>query len=994
MRKNVLYPSLCLTFLLVSFFSFSQIPSIKWQKSLGGTSEDAPYGDTSIQDIKKTPIVVNNDGYIIATSSYSNNGNVSGNHGNADFWIVRLDTTRNIMWQKSFGGTWNESANEVQHTLDGNYIVGGIAYSPDGDVSGRKDSTQGDGWLIKVSATGTLIWQKCLGGTFKDEIVSVKPTADGGFIILGNTWSNDLDVSGNHGMQDIWLVKVDNAGNIQWQRALGGANNDYAGDLLITSDGGYIVAGATESNDGDITGHHGQKDMWIIKLNAAGNIIWQKCFGGTQNDGAASIKETVDGGYIAAGYTFSTNGDVTVNKGNGDLWVVKMDITGSLVWQKSLGGNDADKATEIQRTADNGFIVCGSSWSNNGDVSGNHGARDAWVIKLDNIGTLQWQKCFGGTDYDGAYGILPINENEFLLTGSVNSNNGDVFGNHGSSDFWLARLGASNTIKGIVYYDQNRNGILDAGEKLINDVLITTTKAGGAENSGLPFGGEFNIQVDTGTYKTTATVLRPYFTTVPSSISSVFTTYFNTASLSFALQPIPGRHDLYINLIPVSPARPGFDAGYQLIYKNQGTRTIATGTVKLIKDNRTDFISASVTPDKVDKDTLTWNYTNLDPFSQVSISITLKLKPPPTTIPGTIIKHIASIDPISGDFTPADDSSVLIQQVTGSYDPNDKLENNNGIIREAQITKGEYLNYTIRFQNVGTDTAFNIVIRDTLDDKVEWSTLQMISSSHDYRLTIKDGNKCTWNFDDIKLADDKVNEPLSHGYVAYRVKPKNTLAVGDMVYNDASIYFDYNLPIETNLHQTLVDNLITLPVRLLNISAKLKADRSVLISWETSAEENADFFEIERSNGNGFTFLQKVAAKNLAQGASYSIVDNDPFTGTNYYRLKMVDIDGSFIYSKVVQQVIMPDNAVTVQISPNPTYGELTIKLAGPLKGFLNISIYDITGKKVQDKIGGFVSGTNYSMPVTLTALPAGIYIAKIRLGSFAGEYKFVLRSK
>ena len=185
---------------------------------------------------------------------------------------------------------------------------------------------------------------------------------------------------------------------IEWQRCLGGTIGENAYSIQITSDGGYIIAGNTQSNDGDVSGNHGGTDIWIIKLSSQGDIQWQKCLGGTLSENAYSIQQTIDSGYIVAGYTTSSDGDVTGNHGNDDMWVVKLDNLGNLQWQKCMGGTSWDQAYYIQQTTNGGYILAGKTYSNDGDVSGNHGEWDMWVVKLDDLGNIQWQKCMGGTE--------------------------------------------------------------------------------------------------------------------------------------------------------------------------------------------------------------------------------------------------------------------------------------------------------------------------------------------------------------------------------------------------------------------------------------------------------------------------------------------------------------------------------------------------------------------------------------------------------------------
>ncbi|HVX28150.1 MAG TPA: T9SS type A sorting domain-containing protein, partial [Parafilimonas sp.] len=196
----------------------------------------------------------------------------------------------------------------------------------------------------------------------------------------------------------------------------------------------------TYSNDGDVTGNHGNDDYWLVKLDATGNMLWQKTLGGSGQDNASSIQQTVDGGYIISGYSYSNNGDVTGNHGNADYWIVKTDALGNIQWQKSLGGSNLDFAVRINETSDGGYIVAGTSYSSNGDIISNHGNADYWIVKLNTVGSIEWQKALGGSNYDETYSILQTSDEGYIVAGRTRSNNYNVTGNHGDEDFWIVKL--------------------------------------------------------------------------------------------------------------------------------------------------------------------------------------------------------------------------------------------------------------------------------------------------------------------------------------------------------------------------------------------------------------------------------------------------------------------------------------------------------------------------------------------------------------------------
>lgn len=350
-----------------------------------------------------------------------------------------------IEWQKALGGSSEESSYAIHPTTDGGFISAGYAHSNDGDVTGHHGS--GDGWITKHDSTGNLQWQKALGGSGVDFFQGVQQTADGGYVATGATYSNDGDVSGNHGDQDIWVVKLDPSGTQQWQKTLGGSAFEVGSAIIQAADGSYIVAGSTHSNDGQVSGNHGETDWWVVKLDALGNLIWQKTFGGSGADFLQDIQQTADSGYIATGSTYSNDGDVSGNKGSGDLWVVKLDAAGNIQWQKSLGGSTVDFGYAIAPCDDGGFIINGTSNSNDGDVTGNHGSSDFWVIKLDFLGNLQWQRTLGGSGEDNGYPVFQTSDGGFIAAGATLSTDDDVSGQHGSSDAWVVKLDASGQLQ-------------------------------------------------------------------------------------------------------------------------------------------------------------------------------------------------------------------------------------------------------------------------------------------------------------------------------------------------------------------------------------------------------------------------------------------------------------------------------------------------------------------------------------------------------------------
>jgi hypothetical protein len=383
------------------------------------------------------------EGYIVAGVTYSTDSDVTANQGEADYWIVKMSATGTIQWQKTLGGSAEDYAFSIQQTADGGYIVAGLTNSTDGDITVNHGDY--DCWIVKLNATGTIQWQKTFGGSLEDVALSVQQTTDGGYIVAGYTKSTDGDVTVNHGGFDYWIIKLNATGTIQWQKTLGGTGQDHATCIQQTADGGYIVAGSSNSYDGDVAENLGSYDFWVVKLDATGTIQWKKSLGGTYSDEAQSIQQTADGGYIVAGNTDSADGDVSGYHGSYDYWVVKLNATGTIQWQKAFGGSSDDVATCVQQTTDGGYIVAGWTYSTDGDVIRNNWdyyyvGYDYWIVKLSATGTIQWQTALGGSGDDDAFSIQETADGGYIVAGMSNSTDANFFENNGSYDYWIVKL--------------------------------------------------------------------------------------------------------------------------------------------------------------------------------------------------------------------------------------------------------------------------------------------------------------------------------------------------------------------------------------------------------------------------------------------------------------------------------------------------------------------------------------------------------------------------
>lgn len=358
--------------------------------------------------------------------------------------------------------------------------------------------------------------------------------------------------------------------------------------------------------------------------------------------------------------------------------------------------------------------------------------------------------------------------------------------------------GVHNTISGTITMDINNNGC-DATDYHPTNLKVTINDG---FNSGATFSnnGNYSFYTQTGSFVLTPQFQNPYFTVTPVTATLNFPNLNGTTQTqNFCITPNGIHNDVDVTLLPIMPAQPGFDATYQLIYKNKGNQVLS-GTVTLNFDDAVlDLVSAFPNVNSQTTNVLSWNYSNLLPFESRSITLVLNVNAPTEIPPVNINDELvftSTINPISGDETASDNVFNLNQIVVGSYDPNDKTCLEGTTISPTKI--GDYLHYLIRFQNSGTAPATNIVVKDMIDaTKFDINTLQLITTSHP-QVTRITGNKVEFIFQGINLPAEQDNEPASHGFIAFKIKTKNNLLLGNSVSNTADIYFDYNFPIITN----------------------------------------------------------------------------------------------------------------------------------------------------------------------------------------------------
>lgn len=374
-----------------------------------------------------------------------------------------------FQWQTCYGGSGYEYINDIVETENG-YLIVGTTSSDDGNVTNFHGIN--DIWVIKIDSVGTIEWERYYGGSDSDHDGRVLKIDDDNFYIIAETASEDGDIqSVNHGGGDVWIVKINGAGEILWEKCYGGSSSEDWLNFKKLTDGNILISCTSTSGDGDLPAHYGYYDSWIFIIKPEGNIIINAVFGNLLHNIVKDAIETQDGGFFIISTTMDTTGMVqgTYHGGMADIWAIKLDSDLNIQWQKLYGGSGYEESGWGLTELSDGYLFLALTDSNDGDVSGFHGGlSDIWVVRIDMAGNLVWQRCLGGSYYEFAEVSFQTSDNGFIIFGTTESNNGDVSGNNSWDeyyDIWVVKLNSEGEIE----WQQCYGGLND--EVLLSGVI-------------------------------------------------------------------------------------------------------------------------------------------------------------------------------------------------------------------------------------------------------------------------------------------------------------------------------------------------------------------------------------------------------------------------------------------------------------------------------------------------------------------------------------------
>ncbi|MBL0049274.1 MAG: T9SS type A sorting domain-containing protein [Bacteroidetes bacterium] len=480
-------------FLLLPLLScFAQTPVFNWGSSAGGSDDDIIY-DIAIPDSLIFQCTIGCPLTLVGTTK-SDDGNLTNCNsliaGNNQALVLKFTTFGTLSDCFSYGGSGNDQFNKAKYQKTGNgfhKVYLGRTSSNDGDVSGNHGI--GDAWLVRTK-DDTIINQVCIGGQGDESGLDFIEMPDHGFIICGYT--NSIIISGmpmtQHGQYDAWIARVDSLGSVIWTRRYGGNLGDRFTSITRTTDGNFVCVGYSNSTDSAFSVNHGANDYWIIKIDTSGNLLWQKIYGGSGSDITYKVSG-INNNILVSGYSSSFNGDVIGNHslpGNEDVWILKLDSSGNIIWKKCFGGAGFEINYTFLNIKGNNTIVTASGNSLDGDLTGITGYRGTWVFKIDSMGNIIWSKQFGSNNAEGSQtSIVTYDSRTFYFIshpGSVGGNVTVFYG--GFNDIWIASVTDTSSSVGIS--EQSfENELIDISPNPTSGIVNITKKFSSESNAEL-----------------------------------------------------------------------------------------------------------------------------------------------------------------------------------------------------------------------------------------------------------------------------------------------------------------------------------------------------------------------------------------------------------------------------------------------------------------------------------------------------------------------------
>lgn len=830
-------------FLSCLFFHGLSAQGIVWANRLGGTSVDQGLSVTA--DPWGNTLVTGSFLYSVDLDPGPGTQNVTS-LGNEDVFIQKINPKGELIWARQIGGTHNDLGVNIETDAAGNVLVlGRFGNTVDFDSGpGVFNMTQSLGmFLLKLDIDGNFVWAKSFDiyphTTDYTEQTGNQLTLDAaGNIYLTAGFDNTVDFDPGPGVfnmtatglyWDICVLKLDADGNFVWAKSMGAESYDSGLSIDVDAGGNVITSGffnkTVDFDPGPGTfpmTSLGNDDVFIQKLDPDGNFLWAKRLGTLYYDEYASdMKVDASGHVYVIGQIQDYNVDMDPGPGvfnisngtNKNIYVLKLNPDGQFAWAKTIAGPDGnDNARGIFIDAENniyttGFFTVSGDFDPDPDneaILSVTGLYDCFLQKMDSSGQFIWAVNFGGPAEDVINDFYVNDQGDIYATGFFISNadfdpGSDTYTlqSSGSRDAFSGRWSQNFEFKGYVYEDRNQNGVREPGEPGIPGIVLTAEERGvfSSTNSKGQFRFPYDLLGDT----------------VRLVLPESYRNWVADPDFALPLQPkdsadlavtiLPNVLDAGIHAVHVTPIRPGFVSKIDLHINNTGSLTADSVQVSFIVSNDPnplEWTDISPQPSYVSSDSILWFFDSIPSLEALKLTICFRCDPDVAL--GTLISYSGELRMADKDTFDLDNFYSGREPVRYSFDPNDKTVSQDSILVEN--LDSTRLRYLIRFQNTGTFPAEFVVLRDTLPKTLDIRSLEMMSASHPYTWSLTGEGILEVRFDSIFLADSMSNEPGSHGYALFSIKPRHNLFDGLVINNRAGIYFDYNDPVITNFART------------------------------------------------------------------------------------------------------------------------------------------------------------------------------------------------
>jgi hypothetical protein len=813
-------------FILLGILPCIHAQEFKWASAIGGANLEAPncaatddFGNVYLGGFFNASIDADPGAAVLTLTAT----------GQPDAFLFKLDPAGRLIWARQFSSTGFSQINSIAIDPHGYPVFCGI-------FSGNMDADPGPGeyWLpsaggndlffIRLNPDGQLEWANAIGGPGSESASGIT-TDPLGNVYLSAGFSDTLDVDPGPGFQEIisknlssdaLLVKTDWKGNFLWAQYWGGNSTDSAAKVCVGNDGSIFTMGVFRSTV-DFDPGPGVTSLsagiynstFIQKLDAQGNFQWVQVLRGSEHTFGTAMRSDAAGNlYLTGSFTETTDfdpgpGTFTLTASvDYDIFIVKLQANGSFGWAKAINGNGLNNsARDIAVSPAGKVFVCGEFSStadfNPGPAVFNMTAanEDGFVLNLDPDGNLIWARKIGGNGIDRAHALfldaydgLTI-AGRFSTTVDFNPATNAVYNlsAQGNQDIFIQKWSIGWDFPGFVYRDLNHNGQLDADEPPLPNVLAGARQKGVFATTGAT--GAFNLY--SGIIGDTVEVFKskPYWEVQPAFLLADTT----QGAMQFGVY-LPDVRDLCILAVNTTDFRPGFTTLITLQVSNVGTVNVDSAQLRLLvpEPNPLEFLSTEPVATLLPDGRLQWDIGPMAVGEIRNFTITVRTKA--DTPIGTEVYLSTSVT-LEDDIDESNNNTRTSTRVRGSFDPNDKQVFPPAILPVQLDTT--VLQYLIRFQNTGNYPAEFVVIRDTLPAELDLNTLKMQGASHPYQWRIYGNRILECRFDPIFLPDSISDEPGSHGFVAFQVRPHAAMYAGDSILNKAGIYFDFNAPVIT-----------------------------------------------------------------------------------------------------------------------------------------------------------------------------------------------------